>query len=301
MPRQIHESVRPISLIKTIIKDIDDRKWNKVKARLTLYPSDASHRFGIKSINGDMTLCYPLHMACMRQPPKSIVLTMLDVYQSANNKKDSMHGRLPVHYACRFGASLEVIMLLFSMNPGSIKERENDGSLPLHLACKQVTTSKEVLYYLIRNYPAGLEMKNNAGNTPLDIAASDQAKITVRTLALLEQGFSVGENHDKMKKDFLERQTSEDYSCDSTVDISEKKGSQTFIENKMRKIRSETKKCVVCMEKDASHVMIPCGHVCLCRHCARPKALKLMKFNCPECRGRIQATQRIWGKIANEN
>jgi E3 ubiquitin-protein ligase XIAP/baculoviral IAP repeat-containing protein 7/8 len=40
--------------------------------------------------------------------------------------------------------------------------------------------------------------------------------------------------------------------------------------------------CCVCMSDAASAVFIPCGHLCLCDHCAKPVAAKLTA--CPLCR-----------------
>lgn len=46
--------------------------------------------------------------------------------------------------------------------------------------------------------------------------------------------------------------------------------------------------CVVCMAKPPSHVIIPCGHLCLCMACS--VALE----QCPICRARVQATMRVF-------
>ena len=46
--------------------------------------------------------------------------------------------------------------------------------------------------------------------------------------------------------------------------------------------------CVVCMAKPPSHVIIPCGHMCLCMNCS--VALE----QCPICRARVQATMRVF-------
>jgi hypothetical protein len=54
---------------------------------------------------------------------------------------------------------------------------------------------------------------------------------------------------------------------------------------------SETRvfhECVVCMAKPPSHVLIPCGHLCMCLHCS--VALQ----QCPICRVRVQSTMRVY-------
>lgn len=48
------------------------------------------------------------------------------------------------------------------------------------------------------------------------------------------------------------------------------------------------RECVVCMTKPPSHVLIPCGHLCMCMACS--VALE----QCPICRVRVQSTMRVF-------
>jgi len=48
------------------------------------------------------------------------------------------------------------------------------------------------------------------------------------------------------------------------------------------------RECVVCMAKPPSHVLIPCGHLCLCMACS--VALE----QCPICRAHVQSTMRVF-------
>ncbi|CAE8658067.1 unnamed protein product, partial [Polarella glacialis] len=51
---------------------------------------------------------------------------------------------------------------------------------------------------------------------------------------------------------------------------------------------SDAGDCAVCMAMPASHLVVPCGHQCLCGMCAsKIKA-------CPVCRGRVQQTIRVF-------
>mmetsp|Transcript_27925 Transcript_27925/g.32566 ORF Transcript_27925/g.32566 Transcript_27925/m.32566 type:complete len:763 (-) Transcript_27925:54-2342(-) len=67
------------------------------------------------------------------------------------------------------------------------------------------------------------------------------------------------------------------------------KSKETKIEN-----TSFQKKCVVCLEKNARHVNIPCGHVSFCDECSTREKLRLMGKKCPECRSRITSTNPIY-------
>ena len=58
-----------------------------------------------------------------------------------------------------------------------------------------------------------------------------------------------------------------------------------------------TKSCVVCLEEDVNHVIIPCGHICLCQKCAKSNVLRKMNKRCPECRGKMEKVYRVYGRI----
>ncbi|KAL7576467.1 hypothetical protein ACA910_017976 [Epithemia clementina (nom. ined.)] len=47
----------------------------------------------------------------------------------------------------------------------------------------------------------------------------------------------------------------------------------------------DNRTCVICLEEKADHVLIPCGHVCLCKSC------QASTRTCPLCRARCRAYQ----------
>jgi len=60
---------------------------------------------------------------------------------------------------------------------------------------------------------------------------------------------------------------------------------------------SVVKECVVCQEREVSHILIPCGHPCLCKICATAKALSKLRHKCPECRATFREAIRFYGKV----
>eukprot|EP00035_Acanthoeca_spectabilis_P011359 m.199692 g.199692 ORF g.199692 m.199692 type:complete len:361 (+) comp15323_c0_seq1:73-1155(+) len=50
--------------------------------------------------------------------------------------------------------------------------------------------------------------------------------------------------------------------------------------------------CVVCIDNEASFVIVPCGHVCLCEECK--DALVAGSRKCPKCRGAIDNTFKVF-------
>lgn len=57
-------------------------------------------------------------------------------------------------------------------------------------------------------------------------------------------------------------------------------------------VREESSKniCCVCLSQPSSLAVVPCGHKCLCEHCAPQVS------NCPMCRGPKQSAMKIFGK-----
>jgi serine/threonine protein kinase len=64
---------------------------------------------------------------------------------------------------------------------------------------------------------------------------------------------------------------------------------------------SVAKECVVCLERNVTHILIPCGHPCLCEICATGQGLAKLRHKCPECRGRIREAVRFYGKIVEDH
>lgn len=64
--------------------------------------------------------------------------------------------------------------------------------------------------------------------------------------------------------------------------------------------RSNTKKCVVCLEKDVRRILLPCGHPCLCEVCGTSQGLKKLRHKCPECRSTIKDTAIIYGRVVDD-
>jgi hypothetical protein len=51
--------------------------------------------------------------------------------------------------------------------------------------------------------------------------------------------------------------------------------------------------CVVCMDAPKQHVIVPCGHQCVCEACAQ-QLTQTTSPSCPVCRAPIQETTRVY-------
>mmetsp|Transcript_11763 Transcript_11763/g.16966 ORF Transcript_11763/g.16966 Transcript_11763/m.16966 type:complete len:231 (-) Transcript_11763:125-817(-) len=100
-----------------------------------------------------------------RDPPLDIVQQLIQYAPEVLQIKDNFRF-LPIHFACRNGASLDIVKALVHGYPESVTVVNCGGRLPLHLACYN-GASLEVLNFLIEFYPQSMEHKDNHGETPL--------------------------------------------------------------------------------------------------------------------------------------
>jgi ankyrin repeat protein len=62
-------------------------------------------------------------------------------------------GSLPLHLACRSGASFDIVQSLVNLNKASVKSVTPQGDLPLFLACEMPETSLDTIFILVKLYP----------------------------------------------------------------------------------------------------------------------------------------------------
>jgi ankyrin repeat protein len=62
-------------------------------------------------------------------------------------------GSLPLHLACRRGASFTIVQSLVNLYKASVKSRTPQGDLPLFLACEILEPSLDSIFLLIKLYP----------------------------------------------------------------------------------------------------------------------------------------------------
>jgi ankyrin repeat protein len=62
-------------------------------------------------------------------------------------------GSLPLHVACRRGASFSIVQCLVNHYEASVKSVTSEGDLPLFLACEMPETSLDTMFLLIKLYP----------------------------------------------------------------------------------------------------------------------------------------------------
>ena len=63
-------------------------------------------------------------------------------------------------------------------------------------------------------------------------------------------------------------------------------------EKEAAKKAEEKAECVICMDASSSHLLVPCGHYCLCKECAESKLNP--GDPCPVCRVSVQSVVEVF-------
>jgi ankyrin repeat protein len=62
-------------------------------------------------------------------------------------------GSLPLHAACRFGAAFSIVQSLVDLDEAFVKSLTPQGDLPLFLACEMPETSLDTIFIFMKLYP----------------------------------------------------------------------------------------------------------------------------------------------------
>jgi len=123
----------------------------------------------------------PIHLACEKKPPVDVIYHLLSIYPGAIGEKN-YGGDLPLHIACREGASKEVInfMLVREKNTyNSSNEKDCEGRLALHLAASKSGTDVQVIKDLAEVNAKAARTPDDFGLLPLHWACSKNASKAV--------------------------------------------------------------------------------------------------------------------------
>lgn len=135
----------------------------------------------------------PLHSACARQPPISVVAALLRAYPDGARCQDDQ-GMYPLHYACGNQATRDVARVLLVSYPDAAKKKDPRGMLPIHyLACWGPSSVSVVDMLLVAN-PNVSNARDEEGNTPLDLARAGEYPEKDSVIAVLQKWFTTIES-----------------------------------------------------------------------------------------------------------
>ena len=139
----------------------------------------------------------PIHSACARQPPYSLIKALIKEYPEGVNERDDQ-GMYPLHYACGNQAALRVIRTLTQHGPDARNARCTANSmLPIHYLAQWGPSEIEVFDVLLENCHETLYLKDADGLTCFDLATEGDYAERENVIQLLET-YHNDDNNTKM-------------------------------------------------------------------------------------------------------
>lgn len=160
----------PLGVGVSLAHLIEHHQWNSVVARVRQDPLEAEQELQVMTRGGFMasTGMSPLHYACERKPPYQVVQQLVDCFPFATLTRAMPGGCLPLHIACTWGGSPEVVKALLAADVGSVRVKDELGNVALHSACFSGADSR-VVASLLQADGKSVLARNHQGSRPIDI------------------------------------------------------------------------------------------------------------------------------------
>jgi hypothetical protein len=130
----------------------------------------------------------PLHWAGVKNAPEQIVLKLIEVYPDALRQPDE-YGHIPLHLALTNHATPGLIDTLLAASPSTLNIKDNSENNILHIAFRAGSILPLASKLIVK---AGLEMlqeKNILGETPIEGTNSGNLQVLVKQ-AETPEGFA---------------------------------------------------------------------------------------------------------------
>jgi hypothetical protein len=165
---------------------IEKRKWKAAISRIRTDPLTAERELKVMTRGGFMasTGMSPLHYACERKPPAVLVQVLVDAFPFAALTRAMPGGCLPLHIACTWGASPDIVTALLAADQGSVKVKDELGNVALHSACFSGADTR-IIEALLAVDGKSVVARNHQGSRPIDICKRlrhDNRKVVINML-----------------------------------------------------------------------------------------------------------------------
>lgn len=121
---------------------------------------------------------FPLTMATGLGASKDVVELIYNANPKAIESVDKK-GNTVLHWACRYKAKTEVIMMLIDWWPDALEVENEDGQTPLMLALEITDVPFEIIQFMVGKYPEAVGIQDRFDRTTVQVACSNKASIRV--------------------------------------------------------------------------------------------------------------------------
>jgi hypothetical protein len=172
---------------------ITDQKWDRAVQVCRSDPVQAA-TWVVRHYEDDDEIMWrflPIHSACARQPPAYVVQALLKAYPDGAKCVDDQ-GMYALHYACGNQASRDVIRLLLVNFPEASTLADPRGMLPIHYLACWGPSSVAVVDMLLVAHSDVVNVRDEEGNTPLDLAKEGDYPERDAVMAALKKWLNEG-------------------------------------------------------------------------------------------------------------
>ena len=190
---------RLMKYLKTKFPDEEEDRngieWEAIGMLAEFFPQVFAKKYEFDCLEGPT---YPVGIICGLNPPEGVLESVYNASQGAVKlsfyhaclwgsssvqsliwlhrkepdvvaaSRDDFYGRVPLFAAIQ-SDSLELVTLIFELNPNSINHRDVRGSTPLHVACG--VASVDIVKYILSKMNAnGLQVRDDVFGTPLELS-----------------------------------------------------------------------------------------------------------------------------------
>lgn len=132
---------------------IENKQWDAALQRLDLAPEEARTWVSRREAKTQKTRwrLLPLHAVCIFRAPLALIEALIEVYEEGPQMKDDQ-GMLPVHLACRNGASKGVVLTLLGAFPESLFIRDRKRRTLHDLIEASSSTTKDSVLAALKQF-----------------------------------------------------------------------------------------------------------------------------------------------------
>jgi len=129
----------------------------------------------------------PLHIACSTGAPEHVVEFLLEEDATALNKQDQSGG-LPVHSACRSDNPIHALRLLVDQDAAMLHKTDRSGALPIHVACRSGAPKRTIQYLVDQGGDGTLRVRDCNLALPLHLACAPP-RVSLRAVKYLLKAY----------------------------------------------------------------------------------------------------------------
>lgn len=119
-----------------------------------------------------------LHVAAAEGAPSEVIKNLASIHPGGLTQRDSYYNRIPLHVAVLSG-SIDTVTCFLKLDLKAAEQRDDNGRVALHYACKEGEGGEMLTRLLLRAYPEGATVADEGGFLPLHVACRYSESLAV--------------------------------------------------------------------------------------------------------------------------